>query len=65
MSETTRRAIVDQIRHSAALEGQFPSPEQEELMELWIQGKMSIDELIEMTLARYRNGESSAGEIKG
>lgn len=65
MSEAVRREIVAQARHSAALEGQYPSPEQEELMELWVQDKISIDELIEMTLARYRKGESSAVEIKG
>lgn len=53
MSEATRRAIVDQARHSAALEGQYPSPEQEELMELWVQNKITIDEAIKLTLERY------------
>ena len=33
MSEAVRREIVDQARHSAALEGLTPSPEQEKLMD--------------------------------
>ena len=60
VSEAVRRDIVDQARHSAALEGLTPSPEQEELMELWVQDKITIDEAIQLTLARYRKGESSA-----
>jgi hypothetical protein len=59
VSEATRREIVEQVKHNSALEGLYASPEQEELMELWIKGEITIDEAIQLTLARYRNGESS------
>lgn len=64
VSEANRREIVEQVKHSSALEGLYASPEQEELMELWIQDKITIDEAIQLTLDRYRKDESSAVEIK-
>ena len=56
MSEAVRRDIVNQARHSAALEGQIPSPEQIADMELWIKGELTIDEMIENALERYTKG---------
>ena len=53
MSEATRRAIVEQVRASQAIDGFYPSPEQEAGMELWIQGKITIDQLIEQAKERY------------
>ncbi len=64
MSEATRREIVEQVRASAALEGLSPTPEHDALMDLWVQNKITIHEAIEITLERYRKGESSAVEIK-
>lgn len=58
MSEATRREIVEQVKHSSALEGLYASPEQEELMELWIKDKITIDEAIQLTLERYRKNNS-------
>ena len=63
MSEATRRHIVEQVRASNALEGSYPSPEQEADMELWIKGKITIDDMIANAKQRY--GKSSAVEIKG
>ena len=60
VSEANRRYIVEQARASNALEGLYPSPEQEAGMELWIQGKITIEELIEQAKERYT--QSSAVE---
>jgi len=68
VSEANRRYIVEQARASNALEGLYPSPEQEAGMELWIQGKITIEELIEQAKQRHTQsstGESSAVEING
>ncbi len=60
VSEANRRYIVEQARANNALEGLYPSPEQEAGMELWIQGKITIEELIEQ--AKQRHDKSSAVE---
>lgn len=60
VSEANRRYIVEQARANNALEGLHPSPEQEAGMELWIQGKITIEELIEQ--AKQRHDKSSAVE---
>lgn len=65
LSELARREIVEQAMHSNRMEGLESTPELKADMELWIKGKITIDELIEKTLARYRKGEISAVEIKG
>lgn len=49
--------------HSNRMEGLESTPELKAGMELWITGKITIDELIEKTKARHT--KSSAGEIKG
>lgn len=64
MSEAVRRDIVDQVRASAALEGLAPSPEHDALIDLWVKGEMTLDEIIEQTLDRYRNAKSSAVEYQ-
>ena len=53
VSEATRREIVEQILHSNAMEGLYPSKEMEESFERWIKGKTTIDEMIEETKQRY------------
>lgn len=62
MSETTRREIVAQVRASQAVDGFYPSKEQEAAMELWIKGEITIDDMIEQAKQRYT--QSSAVEIK-
>ena len=53
VSEATRREIVEQILHSNAMEGLYPSKEMEESLERWIKGETTIDEMIEQTKQRY------------
>jgi hypothetical protein len=60
VDEAARRYIVEQARANNALEGLYPSPEQEAGMELWIQDKITIEELIEQ--AKQRHTQSSAVE---
>ena len=53
VSEATRREIVEQILHSNAMEGLYPSKEMEESLERWIKGETTIDEMIEQTKQRH------------
>lgn len=53
MSEATRREIVAQAKHNGVLSGLHVSPEQEIALELWIQGKIDLDYMIEQTKQRY------------
>ena len=63
VSEATRRHIVEQVRASQAIDGFYPSPEQEAGMELWIQGKITIDQLIEQAKERY-NGSDKGDRVQ-
>ena len=62
VSEATRREIVAQAKHNGVLSGLYISPEQEIALELWIQGKIDLDYMIEQTKQRF--AQSSAVEIK-
>lgn len=57
MSEATRRAIVEQVKASQAVDGFYPSKEQEIEMELWIKGEITVEELIKRAKERYTNSE--------
>ena len=53
-----RKNIAEQAMHSNRLEGLESSVEHKENIERWVNGEVTIDELIEQTLARYRKGEN-------
>ena len=55
-----RRAAVDAVRGSSALEGGgLPSPEVATLQEAYVAGRLSVEELVEATLRSVR--ERAAG----
>lgn len=62
VSEANRREIVEQILHSNAMEGLYPSKEMMESFERWIKKETTIDEMIDDAKQRY--AKSSAVEIK-
>lgn len=57
MSEATRRAIVEQILHSNAMEGLYPSEEMMESLERWIKKEITVEDMIEQVKKRYTNSE--------
>lgn len=58
MSEANRREIVEQAKHNGVLSGLYVSPEQEQALELWIRGQITLDYMIEQT--KERHTQSSA-----
>lgn len=57
VSEANRREIVEQILHSNAMEGLYPSKEMMESFERWIKKETTVEDMIEEAKQRYANPE--------
>lgn len=56
--EDLRRNYVEQALHSSRMEGQEPSLEFEADAELWVVGKITLDELLERVTSRIKEKNS-------
>lgn len=54
MSTASRRDIIDQALHNTRLSGLEPSDELKADMEAWINEDISVEEMIQRALDRYK-----------